>query len=366
MKTQKLISLILALITLLSVVTVTPSVGAAYRLRCGDFLFKVLDDGTLELLRYFGKYGNSVDLNIPTEMYGYKITRIGNGCFSNLIPKNSEYRDFRNFNISDSILYISKNAFSSCKIQKLTIGKNLYSFHIRGVYVTDKVVSVNKNFKVKDGLVFNKNFTKILYCPRKLRLRNYKIPKSVKIISEFAFEECEGIRDVSLNKVTKLENACFCYSSIKRVIISNNVKYIGKYAFANCDNLKKIQIAPNDCLKICSRVFARSGIKTLILSQKTGKYAFEECEKLSKVTIPDNVKKIEAGAFFDCIKLKSVTIPPTVKRIGELAFGYRSSDDRYEKTDAVYRTNFIIKGKKGSAAEKYAKKNGIQFKAVKL
>lgn len=83
-----------------------------------------------------------------------------------------------------------------------------------------------------------------------------------------------------------------------------------------------------------------------------GNYAFAECEKITQATIPDSVTSIGDSAFEGCIHLTSVTIPDSVTSIGYDAFEfcYIFSDN-----------GFIIKGSKGSAAEKYAKVNGIIF-----
>ena len=61
-------------------------------------------------------------------------------------------------------------------------------------------------------------------------------------------------------------------------------------------------------------------------------------------------------AFLGCTSLKCITIPKKVVSIGKKAFGYKS----YSKKIKC----FTIKGYKGTAAEKYAKKNGFKFIAL--
>ena len=88
---------------------------------------------------------------------------------------------------------------------------------------------------------------------------------------------------------------------------------------------------------------------------------FKGCKLLNSVYIPSYVQEIPAHDFMDCPNLKSVTIPSTVKKIGKQAFGYVYYGKNY-KTKKV--SGFTIKGKKGSAAYKYAKKNGFEFVAI--
>lgn len=110
--------------------------------------------------------------------------------------------------------------------------------------------------------------------------------------------------------------------------------------------------------------YHHSDLKTVVIKngvKNIGDCAFYDCKSLKKVKIPKSVKKINEYAFFNCKKLKSVTIPKNVKKIGREAFGYYmlSSGDKIKKVKG-----FTIKGKKGSAAHKYAKKNGFKFKKI--
>ena len=72
---------------------------------------------------------------------------------------------------------------------------------------------------------------------------------------------------------------------------------------------------------------------------------------LIEVTIAEGTEAIEDLAFFGCTELRKITIPKSVAHIGERAFA-----------DCKKLT---IHGKKGSAAEAYAKKQKIKFIAVK-
>ncbi|MBR1763764.1 MAG: hypothetical protein IJ746_00035 [Ruminococcus sp.] len=61
------------------------------------------------------------------------------------------------------------------------------------------------------------------------------------------------------------------------------------------------------------------------------------------------------SAFLNCYSLFNLTVPQSVTKMGADCFG-TDSDGNYER--AIY-------GKKGSAAETYAKKNGIDFRTGK-
>ena len=91
-----------------------------------------------------------------------------------------------------------------------------------------------------------------------------------------------------------------------------------------------------------------------------GESAFEGCLALDKVTICSGVKVICEDAFYSCEDLESVTVPESVTKIEPYAFGY------YEfivdgKPECRKKESFIIRGKKGSEAERYANENGFKF-----
>ena len=65
-------------------------------------------------------------------------------------------------------------------------------------------------------------------------------------------------------------------------------------------------------------------------------------------------------AFFECKNAKEITVYKSTKKIGDHAFGFiHSKNLELEKVKG-----FTITGTKGSAAEKYAKKNRFKFKAL--
>ena len=70
------------------------------------------------------------------------------------------------------------------------------------------------------------------------------------------------------------------------------------------------------------------------------------------------IEYIQAYAFLDCTSIKVVTIPAGVKSIGFHPFGYVSSESSDYGEDY---SPFVIRGKKGSAAEEYALYNYITF-----
>lgn len=86
------------------------------------------------------------------------------------------------------------------------------------------VSSGSKHFATKDGVLFNKKMTKLIYYPPQKTNNTYYVPKTVKEIGRFAFVNCEKLRKLylpkALNKVGGESDAFIvgvgieCYTSV--------------------------------------------------------------------------------------------------------------------------------------------------------
>lgn len=132
----------------------------------------------------------------------------------------------------------------------------------------------SKHFATIDGVLFNKNLTKLIEMPRGRKIRNYVIPDSVVEIGYDAFWLCKSLRHVTL---------------------PIGLRRIGKGAFGDCISLHEIQLP--------------DGIDTILEN------TFRYCEALKSIKLPRHLKKIGEGAFFCCDSLKSLSLPPSVKML---------------------------------------------------
>lgn len=90
-----------------------------------------------------------------------------------------------------------------------------------------------------------------------------------------------------------------------------------------------------------------------------GEYSFAGFDILG-IYFPNSLKKISSNAFLVGEKEtpSSVTIPSNVVNIGSRAIGYHTGMQQLKIV------GFTIKGKAGSAAQKYAQQNGFKFVAI--
>ena len=217
MKTKKLLSLALTLIMILSVIVITPT-ASAVTLKSGNFQYTILGKNSVAIVKYTGKAKN---LKIPSKIAGRNVTKLNNYC---LESENLNGNKFTSVTIPDTVTTIGKYTLDNITIGTLTLGKKIKSFNISEIWVNKKIISRSKYYVVKSGIVYNKNMTKVLYCPRKLNIRNYTVPKTVKSICKKAF---------------------FCVNNLKTVKFNNQLTSIRESAFSNCKNINSIKITKN-------------------------------------------------------------------------------------------------------------------------
>ena len=252
--------------------------------------------------------------------------------------------------LPDSVRYVGHGTFYKCKsLRCVALGRSFAGFTwldtweeadkshdnpSHSVFVdgfsygrikTFKVSGDNPWYSSEDGVLYNKDKT-ILFCyPPGKKDKTVKIPDSVKVIKGRAFR---------------------CNRHIEHVVLSRSLKRIGTQAFAWSPGIKTVKI---------------TGENVVIAP-----LAFSCCQSLSQVDLGDSVRQILGSAFFDT-KLKEIHIPPSVEKIGSDALGIWCDRQKLEGgTTRLTRRDvagFTIYGKKGSVAQRYARKHVFDFVA---
>ncbi len=158
-----------------------------------------------------------------------------------------------------------------------SIGEYALSCNSGLKYIT--IDEANENFVVKDNVLYDKDFTKLI---------QYPVGQEAKLISV-------------LNTVTTIANSAFASCSFVERVDMPNVKIIEASAFEGCFSLRSVNMPK---------------VTTI------GPTAFYECLWIDSIDIP-NVTILEPSTFFDCESLRSINIP-NVTKIGNRAFGYCS------------------------------------------
>ena len=245
------------------------------------------------------------------------VTRIGNSAFADCssltyieVPESItiiEEKAFfgcvqlRNFRISKDIVHIGNDAFGGCKSIEFTVDKE------------------NQYFDIREGIIYNKNITRIIYIPD--FIEEVIIPNTVTELS--GFQNNVYIRKVKFQENTSLitinENTFSGCTNLTRIVISNGITSIGDSAFRGCRSLISIEI-PDSVTSIGDDAFFGCSSLTSITIPynvtRIGENTFRGCTSLASITLPDGVTSIGDDAFLDCSSLTSIIIPDSVTSIG--------------------------------------------------
>lgn len=178
-----------------------------------------------EHLEYIGDYAFSNSL-----IYGISLPEslkhIGEYAFNNC-------KNINNISFPESLMFIGKYAFNNCNnIKTIYIPKNVESLSDEGTFgicLSLERIDVdpdNQYYTSINGILYNKELTKILQCPSNNKeLEWITLPKSITKICINAFNN---------NK------------NLTRIVIPAGVTIIDNDAFYNCSNLNRVTCYANN------------------------------------------------------------------------------------------------------------------------
>lgn len=180
----------------------------------------------------------------------------------------------------------------------------------------------NKVYTSIDGVLFDKEMTKIICYPCAKEGESYKIPDSVKTVGPQAFYNTKIVSLDLGNGLETIERSGFnSMKQLKNIVFGDSLKTVETGAFMGCTSLEKINI-PAGVSKIGDIAFKNTGLKELNLPvgiESVGHYAFSECKTLTKVYMPSSVNDYGNGYTFNgCVNLTEVTFAEGAK---VLAYG---------------------------------------------
>lgn len=330
------------------------------------FTYRILDDGTVEILSYTGhrRY-----ITVPEKIEGRDVSSIGEGAFmgqtklrqidlpstlryikssafaqcSNLlsmrIPAGVEeigayafLSDYRlssvSFDANASLRSIGSFAFCGCSMMKrielpasvTAVSGSTFAGMLR--LNTILVANGNTSYMAQNGVLFNATGTKLVAYPAALS-SPYTVGRDVLEIGSFAFaySTCPSI---DLGNVQSIGNSAFIYASLRALTLPESVTAVGTSAFES--NAKMTELTLNHSLiSLPKKMFASCYELTEIVIpsqvQSIGEETFSATSKVSSVTFEEGsaLVSIGGGAFSGC-GLQTLNLPISCRSLGEAAF----------------------------------------------
>ena len=307
---KKIFSLILSLAMLLTITSGLNLTAYADSSQYGNIYYEEKEDGTIEITDCTS---SATSINIPSTIDGKSVTSIGNNAFYSC-------KNLVNITIPDSITSIGNNAFEYCaSLKSVLIPGSVKSignaaFNRCESLMNIEVIKNNSNYFSQDGVLFDKNKTKLIQYPIGNKRIAYDIPNGVKSFGDCAFDSC---------------------STLKNITIPDSVTSIGWGVFSGSTSLTNIDVSENNLNYSSYEGVLFNKNKTELIKYPIGNErtsynipagvinfgdVFSDCKNLVNITIPNSVTNIGVGAFWQCANLASITITNSVTSIGNYAF----------------------------------------------
>ncbi len=231
----------------------------------------------------------------------------------------------------------------------------------------------NATYSSVDGVLFNKDRTKLIRCPTAAFMsigRNYVIPDTVSEIAGMAFAQCRGLDRVTIPPaVVTIGYGAFVRADALREVIFQGyppaaesnifdeahedlmVFYFDSLGWGETfAGRPAYQVKPFTYQKIDSAlgpaaiITGYTGVVGVVSIPDSlyglpvaiiGRNAFSGNLIMANVTIPSSVTNIEGGAFNNCSNLTNVTIGSGVASIGDFAFLYCTALANITMPDSV-------------------------------
>ena len=284
---------------------------------------------------------NLLTANVPA-----KMTYIAEQQFKNC-------SNLKTFEIPRRIKYIGAGAFTNTGLTTVFIPDSA-SFGSNSTDPTPfkgcELTAINVSnehlyYCTEDGVLYNKQKTRLLQYPAAKPDLSFSIPSSITVIERYVFYEAKYLTYITIpNSITSIEYRAFLRcQSLSVIDIPNSVTSIASGAFSGCSSLKSVKLTES-ITKINSDLFYNCSSLTSIKIPEgvttISNYAFENCTSLEVIEFPSSITYIGLS-FYNCPNINAIHISDLSSWCPlELSGGINSPYNLYLQGELV--TNLVI------------------------
>lgn len=297
---------------------------------CSNLKEVILEEGIEEISgRAFDSCSKVKEWKLPKS-----LKRIGPGAFQST--------GVEEFNIPENVESIAATFISSSNLSRINVDSN------------------NKYFTSVDGILFDKDSTRLIKYPENRDGSSYEVPNTVNTIDANAFGSCKNLQTIVIaDSVEKIGDSAFYGSKLKTINLGGGITNINNKPFYGALNLTNINVItendkyesengvlfnkgktilikcppaiingevyeiPNTVVEIGPQSFYRSQIKNVIIPssvKKIGSESFFQCYNLEELNLSEGLERIEWRALQQCNKIKTIVVPSSVTYIDKECF----------------------------------------------
>lgn len=297
---------------------------------CSNLKEVILEEGIEEISgRAFDSCSKIKEWKLPKS-----LKRIGPGAFQST--------GVEEFNIPENVESIAATFISSSNLSRINVDSN------------------NKYFTSVDGILFDKDSTRLIKYPENRDGSSYEVPNTVNTIDANAFGSCKNLQTIVIaDSVEKIGDSAFYGSKLKTINLGGGITNINNKPFYGALNLTNINVItendkyesengvlfnkgktilikcppaiingevyeiPNTVVEIGPQSFYRSQIKNVIIPssvKKIGSESFFQCYNLEELNLSEGLERIEWRALQQCNKIKTIVVPSSVTYIDKECF----------------------------------------------
>lgn len=146
----------------------------------------------------------------------------------------------------EGVKTINRNSFWNCKgIETIVFPASLEDIGYNPFVGCSNIrfESQSEYFKVIDGVLYNRDCSKLICYPAWKAIGLVELPDSVITLERGAFSGCDKMTKLNLHNVNIINKSCFTNcTGLQKIYCSDFITYIGEWAFAYCSSLQEVSV----------------------------------------------------------------------------------------------------------------------------